>query len=250
LRIRRAIKCLDDLILRLIAERRGNGGQGDLLSRLIKARDEDDGQGMTDRQLRDEVMTIFMAGHETTANTLTWVWYLIAGHPEVEARLLEEIRDVLGDRPATAADIPRLKVAESIVKEAMRLYPPAFAIGRQALEPCEVGGYTLPAGSTVLMSQWVVHRDERWFDDPQAFRPERWTADLEEQLPKFAYFPFGGGPRGCIGNGFAMLETILVLVEIARRWHFDLDPTHEVLPKPSVTLRAKNGVKATARLRK
>jgi cytochrome P450 len=249
LRVRRAIKCLDDLVLRLIAERRANGGAGDLLSRLIKARDEDDGQSMTNRQLRDEVMTIFMAGHETTANSLTWALWLLGRHPEVEARLLEEIREVVGERTPTVQDLPRLKYAEKVIKETMRLYPPAFAVGRQALEACELGGYELPAGSTILMSQWVVHRDERWFEAADEFRPERWSDEMEERLPKFAYFPFGGGPRVCIGNGFAMMEMLLVLAALLPRWRFELDPDHEVVPKPMVTLRARDGVKAVARRR-
>ena len=250
LRARAAMKVLDDIVLRIISERRaGGGGEGDLLSILLNARDEDDGLAMTDRQLRDEVMTMFMAGHETTANVLTWTWWLLANHPEVEAKLCAELEEVLAGRSPNAADLPRLTYAERIIKESMRLYPPAFALGRQATAPCVLGGYQLPAGATVLMSQWVTHRDPRWFDDPLKFDPDRWTEDFEKTMPRFGYFPFGGGPRTCIGNGFAMMETMLVLAAIAPRFRFDTVVDHPVEPWPAITLRPKHGIKMVVKRR-
>jgi cytochrome P450 len=249
LRVRTARRRLNEIVLDIIARRRAEGDGGDLLSRLIKARDEDDGQGMTDRQLRDEVMTIFLAGHETTANALTWTWWLLATHPQAEEKLLAELEEVLGGRPPTAADLPRLEYTAAVIKESMRLYPPAFVVGRQSVQPFEIGGRTLPVGSTILLSQWVTHRDERWWDDAPAFKPDRWTEEMERRLPKFAYFPFGGGPRVCIGNNFAMLEMILLIAAIAPRRRFELTPGQNVEPWPAVTLRPKGGIRATARRR-
>jgi cytochrome P450 len=242
-RRRQAMRRLDWIINGIIRQRRQAGGdRGDLLSMLMRARDEGDGTGMTDQQLRDEVMTLFLAGHETTANALTWTWYLLAQHPKIEVKLLAELRDVLGDRPPTVADLPRLRYAEWVVHESMRLYPPVVAFGRQAVERCEIGGYEIPAGGTVIMSQWVVHHDARFFDNPNEFQPERWDNDLIHRLPKFAYFPFGGGPRVCIGNTFALMELVLVLATIAPRYRFQLVPGHPVKPFPSVTLRPAHGV--------
>ncbi|MEQ8787280.1 MAG: cytochrome P450 [Pirellulaceae bacterium] len=249
LRVHRARRRLNEIVLDIIAKRRAEGDGGDLLSRLIKARDEDDGQGMNDRQLRDEVMTIFLAGHETTANALTWTWWLLASHPQAAAKLSAELDEVLGGRAPTAADLPRLRYTEAVIKESMRLYPPAFVVGRQAVEPFQLGGRTLPVGSTVLLCQWVTHRDERWWDDAPVFNPDRWTEEMERRLPKFAYFPFGGGPRVCIGNNFAMMETILLVAAIAARWRFELSPGQSVEPWPAVTLRPKGGVRATAHRR-
>ncbi len=173
---------------------------------------------MTDEQLRDEAMTLFMAGHETTANTLAWVFLALSPHPEAEAKLHAELDAVLGDRAPTVADLPDLKYAEQVVTETLRLYPTVWLLGREAIEPTEVGGYQIPVGTTVYMSQWVIQRDPRFFDDPLAFRPERWDDDLAKKLHRYAYFPFGGGPRICIGNGFAMMEAVLLLATIARRF--------------------------------
>ncbi|HKV12643.1 MAG TPA: cytochrome P450, partial [Thermoanaerobaculia bacterium] len=246
--IRRANKAretLDALIYRMIAERRRAGGGGeDLLSLLLAARDED-GSAMDDRQVRDEAMTLFLAGHETTANALAWSWYLLAGHPEAEARFHAEVDAVLGDRLPGAADLPSLPVTRQVFAEAMRLYPPAWAISRRSIEPVTVGGYPLPEGTGVLASQWVLHRDPRFFPDPSAFRPERWTEDFEAALPKLAYFPFGGGPRICIGMGFAWMEGILLLATLGRRWKMRLVPGQRVEPHPRITLRPKNGVRVT-----
>ena len=199
-------KQIDNIVYRIINERRAGGvDQGDLLSMLLAAHDED-GSQMTDRQLRDEVMTLFLAGHETTALTLSWAWYLIACNPGVEQKFHEELDRVLGGRTATAADLPKLKYTEMIAKESMRLYPPAYGVGRETLEDCEIGGFKIPRRSQVFMFQWVTQRDPRFFPEPDEFKPERWTDDFVNQLPKYAYFPFGGGPRVCIGNYFAMME--------------------------------------------
>lgn len=244
-RANKARETLDALIYRMIAERRRTGGGGeDLLSLLLAARDED-GSAMDDRQVRDEAMTLFLAGHETTANALAWSWYLLAGHPEAEARFHAEIDSVLGDRLPGAADLPSLPVTRQVFAEAMRLYPPAWAVSRRAIEPVTIGGYPVPAGSGVLASQWVLHRDPRFFPDPSAFRPERWTEDFEARLPRLAYFPFGGGPRICIGMGFAWMEGILLLATIGRRWKMRLVPGQRVEPHPRITLRPKNGVRVT-----
>ncbi|HEY2155527.1 MAG TPA: cytochrome P450 [Isosphaeraceae bacterium] len=244
LRTRRAIGQLDAIIFRIIASRRATGeDRGDLLSMLLKARDEDDGTRMTDRQLRDEAMTLFMAGHETTANTLAWVWYLLATHPEVEEKLHSELDRVLDDRPPTFDDLPQLSYAEHVVSEALRLYPTVWLLGREATEPCEVGGYDVPVGRTVFMSQWVIHRDPRFFDDPLSYRPERWADGLAKRIHRYAYFPFGGGPRICIGNGFAMMEAVLLLATIARRYRLALAPDAVIKPLPTMTLRPEHGVK-------
>jgi cytochrome P450 len=194
-------------------------------------------------QLRDEAMTLVLAGHETTALTLGYALDLLARHPEAAARLQREIDDVLGDRAATAADMPKLRYAEGVVRESMRLYPPAWAIGREAIAPCSIAGYPIEKGTQVWLAQWVVHRDARWFADPHAFRPERWENDFAKSLPRHAYFPFGGGPRICIGNAFAMMEAVLILVTIARRYRFAQETDAPLEVVPSVTLRPKSGIK-------
>jgi cytochrome P450 len=214
----RAIRRLDAILYGIIEQRRAEGGQDDLLSILLHARDEQDGTGMTDRQLRDEAMTLFLAGHETTALALTWTLFALADHPEAQDRLRDELRGVLGGRPPTAADLPRLRYTDMVVHEGMRLYPPAYVIGRQAVDPCTLGGYDLPAGQTLLLCQWAIHRDPRFWDEPLRFRPERWADDPLKRLPRCAYFPFGGGPRVCIGNTFAVMETSLILATLLQRW--------------------------------
>jgi cytochrome P450 len=205
---------------------------------------------MSDRQLRDEVMTMFLAGHETTANLLSWAWYLLGRHPDIEARLHDEIDRVLAGRPPTAADVPRLVHTEHVVLETMRLYPPAFVIGREAIKEYTLGGYRLPAGTTILMSQWVVHRDARWHDEPLRFDPDRWAPEVAERLPKYAYFPFGGGPRICIGNRFAMLEAVLIVATIAQQVRFNIEGRREVTPWPAITLRPAHGLPATVERRR
>ncbi len=237
LRIRKAIRRLDAILYGLIHQRRAEGEQKDLLSILLHARHESDGSGMTDKQLRDEAMTLFLAGHETTALALSWGWYLLAQHPEVVEKLQAELRRVLGGRTPAAADLPNLPYTEMVVQEVMRLYPPAYAIGRQAIRACTIGGYAVPAGGTILMSQWVVHRDPRYYEEPERFYPERWTDGLAKRLPRYAYFPFGGGQRVCIGNTFALMELPLVLATIAQRFRFSLPPGPPVFPKPQLTLQ-------------
>jgi len=242
LRMRRARERLDATIYRAIAERRASAAdRDDLLGMLLAARDEEgDGGGMTDLQLRDELLTLFLAGHETTANALAWTWHLLALHPQAEARLHDELRTVLAGRAPTAADYGALPYTRAVLAESMRLHPPAWTVGRQPLQDFEAGGYRIRAGSIVLTSPWILHHDRRWWgDDVDAFRPERWLApDFEASLPRFAYFPFGGGPRKCIGEGFAWMEGVLALATLARRWRLRHVPGAAVAEKPGITLRA------------
>src|SRR5207248_449114 len=229
IRLRRARRTLDQSSYKIIDDRRRSGTDtGDLLSMLLEARDEDDGGQMTDEQVRDEALTLFLAGHETTANALTWTWYLLSQHPEVEARLHEEIAAVLQNRLPTAEDFPRLRYTEMVLAEAMRLYPPAWAIGRRAISDYRIGEYTAPARAIILMSPYVMHRNPRYYPKPARFDPERWTAEAREARPKFAYFPFGGGPRVCIGEGFAWMEGVLLIATIAQRWRMRLAPSQTV----------------------
>jgi cytochrome P450 len=243
-----AVSEIDRIVFRMIAERRASGDdEGDLLSMLLQAQD-DDGTRMSDAQLRDEVMTLFLAGHETTALALSWSWYLLASHPEAEKKFHAELDEVLGGRMPSVSDMPNLKYTEMIAKEAMRLYPPAYAVGREAIEETEIGGFRVPKGTQLFAFQWVTHRDPRFFEDPAAFRPERWTSEMSEQLPKYAYFPFGGGPRQCIGNYFAMMEIVLLLATIGQRFRFTLtDEKVEVLPV--LSLRPKSGIKVAVEKR-
>jgi len=238
---------LDKTIFRMIGERRAGGeDRGDLLSMLLLAQDtEGDGTGMSDAQLRDEALTIFLAGHETTANALTWTWYLLSQHPEVEARLHAELDSALGGRRPTFEDLQNLPYTRMVLSESMRLYPPAWAIGRRALKSFNVREYEVPAGSVVLMSQYIMHRDERFFPDPERFDPERWTPESQAQRPKFSYFPFGGGARVCIGEQFAWMEGILLLATIAQQWQMRLEPGHVVDIQPLITLRPKYGMRMT-----
>ena len=232
---------LDATIYRIIDERRSSGeDRGDLLSMLLLAQDtEGDGGGMTNTQLRDEAMTIFLAGHETTANALSWTWYLLSQHPEVEARFHQEI-DALGDRLPQPEDLPNLSYTRMILAESMRLYPPAWAVGRRALNDFEANGYLIPARSMVLMSQYIVHRDPRFYPDPERFDPERWWSEIAAARPKFSYFPFGGGTRICIGEQFAWMEGILALVTIGRHWRMRyLDDSPPEI-EPRITLRPES----------
>jgi cytochrome P450 len=244
-RANRAYRHLDEIIFGIIDERRATGeDRGDLLSTLIHARDED-GSSMSPQQLRDEVTTLFLAGHETTALTLAWSWYLLAEHPAAEARLLDELRSVLGGRPPAVEDLPRLPFTDAVVREALRLYPPAYIIGRLSIAPFELAGYSFPPGTGVAMVPWVMHREARYFDAPLEFRPERWLDGLADRLPAYVYFPFGGGPRRCIGQGFAQMEAALLLATIAPRFRFQLVPGFKVELQPLVTLRPKHGIRAT-----
>lgn len=235
---------LDQTIYGMIAARRAEGhDHGDLLSMLLAAvDDEGDGRGMSDQQLRDEVMTLFLAGHETTANALAWTWFLLAEHPEVELRLAAELDRVLGGRLPTLDDLPALPFTRMVFSEAMRLYPPAWLLGRRAARDCSIGGYGIPRGAVVLVSQWVVHHDPRWYPDPFRFDPERWAADVPAR-PKYAYFPFGGGPRRCVGEAFAWAEGLLVLATLAQGWRMRLVPGHPVVPDPLITLRPRHGIR-------
>lgn len=241
---RRAIAELDKIVYGIIAERRASGrDMGDLLSMLLEARD-DDGNGMSDQQLRDELLTLLLAGHETTALALSWTWYLLAKHPEAEKLLQKEVDAALAGAAPRVEDLPRLPYTEKVVKEALRLYPPAYVVLRLALEPVEIAGYALPAGSSVGMSPWVVHHDARYFPEPEKFLPERWTESFAQKLPRFAYFPFGGGPRICIGAQFAMMEAVLVLTTIASRYTLRVAERQNIELFPSITLRPKNGIQA------
>jgi cytochrome P450 len=234
---------LEPVVYRIIAQRRTDTvDHGDLLSALLHAQDED-GSRMTDRQLRDEAMTIVLAGHETTALALTWSWYLLSAHPLTGQRLAAELEAVLAGRAPTLADIPRLQYAEAVLFEAMRLYPPIFSFFRESIAECELGGYVLPAGTNVHIAPWVIQRDARFFDEPDAFRPDRWLDGLAKRLPRFAYFPFGGGPRLCMGQQLAMLEAVLVLSTIAQHWRLVHAPDTAVDPVAALTLRPKHGMR-------
>ena len=243
LRMKRAVRHLDEILFGFIRQRRAEqADKGDLLSLLLHARDEDDGSRMTDRQVRDEAMTLFLAGHETTALTLSWAWYLMAQHPEAEQKLWVELDSVLAGRVPTVDDWPKLKYTEMIALESMRLYPPAYVIGREAIVDCEIGGYAVPRGTTLLLPQWVVQRDARFYDEPEKFRPERWGGERVKSMPKFAYFPFGGGPRVCIGQQFAMMELVMILATIAQKFRFRMQEGATVTPLPTFTLRPVPGI--------
>jgi cytochrome P450 len=231
---------LDATIFRIIAERRATGGdRGDLLSMLMLSTDED-GSGMDDQQLRDEAMTLFLAGHETTANLLTWAWYALARNRDVEAKLHAEV-DALGHEP-TFADIPKLEYTRRVVAETMRLFPPAYSIGRRSIGEYEIGDYLVPARSIVLVSPYTTHRDSRWFADPERFDPDRWSAEETAKRPKFSYFPFSAGTRICIGEQFAWTEAILVLATLAQQWRLWLAPKQRIALQPRITLRPKYGM--------
>jgi cytochrome P450 len=237
-----AIRRLNKIVYRMIAQRRAAGGDaGDLLSMLLAARD-DDGSRMDARQLRDETLTLFLAGYETTANLLAWTWWLLATHPEVESKLHQELDATLGGRVPTMDDLARLRYTGQIVTESLRLYPPAWGMARLAIEDHEIAGFPVPAGTGVAIAQWVVQRDPRWYDAPDEFRPERWEGDLQKRLPRFAYFPFGGGPRQCIGNMFALMEATLVLATVGQRFRLKMMPGCVIEPMASITLRPKSGV--------
>ena len=245
-RARMARARLDAIIYRMIADRRSSAGdRGDLLSMLLAAQDEDDGGGMTDDQVRDEAMTIFLAGHETTANALTWAWFLLSGAPDVEARLHTEVSNALNGRLPSTTDLPSLPFVERVVTEAMRLYPPAWIIGRRAIDEYRLNEYVVPPRSILVMSPYIIQRDPRFYADPDRFDPDRWTPEFRAGLPRFAYFPFGGGPRQCIGESFAWMELILLVATIAQQCRLRLVPGHPVVPQPLITLRAKHGMRMT-----
>lgn len=243
IRYRQAIAEMDEAIYTLIRQRRSSNEEtGDLLSMLMQARDEETGSQMDDKQLRDEVATLMLAGHETTANALSWIWMLLSDHPVVRTKLQNELREVLDGRAPTVADLPRLNYTNMVVKEAMRLYPPVSLFGREAAEDCTIGDYIVPAGTVVMISQWVMHRSPKYFDNPEAFQPERWADDLEKKLPRGVYIPFGDGPRICIGKGFALMEAVLLLATIAQRFQLDVTPSCPIIPQASITLRPECGI--------
>ena len=252
-RMRKARDKLDRIVYRIIEDARARAAaqpdsRSDLLSLLLAAQEEDaEGRrcGMSDEQLRDECVTLILAGHETTAVALSWTWYLLSQNPAVEARLHAELDACLGSRPATMEDVPRLSYTRRVLAESMRLYPPAWGIGRKTLEPYSVAGFTIPKGAIVLISEWVMHRDPRFYPHPEVFDPDRWSPAVRETRSNFAYFPFGGGPRQCIGEDFAWLEGTLLLATIAQKWRLRLVPGHRVEPKPVITLRPKYGMRMT-----
>jgi cytochrome P450 len=240
-RFRRAVKAMDALVYGFIAARRAEGEaavaeRSDLLSMFLSARDEE-GRAMDERQLRDEAVTMVLAGHETTALTLSWTTWLLGRHPEVMARVRAEVQAVLGDRPASWEDLARLRYTEQVMQESMRLYPPARILGRETQQPVKVGEIEIPAGVQVYISPWLVQRDPRFFDAPTEFRPERWANDFAKTLPRFAYFPFGGGPRICIGNAFAKMEAVVLLATAVQSSTFEVVPSEQPKLVPSITLR-------------
>jgi cytochrome P450 len=243
MRKQRTIQMLQDVIMPIIEERRtSTEDRGDLLSMLLLARDYD-GNGMTDAQIRDEALTIVLAGHETTANALTWALYLLAQNPGVEAKLQQEVDRVLAGSIPALDDLKQLPYTEMVLKEAMRLYPPAWSVSRQTQEATELAGYPIRRKSMVIISIYAAHRDKRFFPNPEKFDPERFTPENEAQLHKYAYLPFGGGPRVCIGNAFAMMEARLILASIVQRYRLSLLDGHNVEPDPQLTLRPKYGMK-------
>jgi cytochrome P450 len=256
MRFRRARRRLDAVVHRMIAQRQAEGiDRGDLLSMLIASRDiEADAEGrhsgMSDEQLRDEVLTIFLAGYETVANALAWTWLLLAQNPDAEARMHAEIDTVLSGSLPTLADLPNLRYTEMVLAESMRLYPPAWAMGRQAICDVDLGPYRLPAGTYFFFSQYIVQRTAEHFPDPLRFQPERFTPEEKARRPRFAYFPFGGGSRQCIGESFAWMEGVLVLATIAQQWRLRLVPDQRIEVQPKITLRPKYGIRMIAEARR
>jgi cytochrome P450 len=242
LRVARELRRLDEVVYGIIRARRADDDRGDLLSMLLAAT-TDEGGRMSERQLRDEAVTLLLAGHETTALTLTYTFHLLSRHPRVLSELVSEVTRVLGTRPAGAGDVPHLAYADAVVRESMRLYPPAWAIGRATTRACSIAGLELDEGAQLWVSQWVVHRDPRWFDDPGQFVPERWRSDAAKRLPRYAYLPFGGGPRVCIGNAFATMEAILLLCTIVQRVALRAESDGPLAVVPSVTLRPRGPVR-------
>ncbi len=244
-RARAAKRTLDAVVMGIIGRRRRQGDQGDLLSLLLAARDEDTGEGLSDQQLHDEVLTLLLAGHETTANLLSWTWYLLSTHPLAAARLRAELARVLSGRLPLMGDLPRLAYTRMVLDEALRLYPPAWIVSRAPIADDVIDGYAIPAGAVVTLSPYATHRHPEFWDNPEGFDPERFTPERVAARPRFAYFPFGGGPRQCIGNGFALQEAALVLATVAQRYRLDLVPGHAVVAQPLITLRPRGGLPMT-----
>jgi cytochrome P450 len=243
IKFRRAKARLDDVVNRLIAEHRATGeDKGDLLSMLITSRDEQDELAMSDEQIRDEVLTIFLAGYETTANALTWTWYLLSQNPEAEAKLHAEVDSVLGTRLPTLADYPNLRYTEQVFAESMRLYPPAWAMGRMSTQPITLGPYRIPPGAHFFMSQYMISRTPELYPDPLRFDPDRFTPEAKASRPRFAYFPFGAGSRQCIGESFAWMEGVLAMATIASRWRMTYLGVEPPVPQAKITLRPRDPV--------
>jgi cytochrome P450 len=232
-RLRRSLARLDTVLAGIVRRYRERPGEPrDMLGILLSAE-----QPLSEEQLRDELATMIMSGHETTADALVWTYYLLSQHPDAQERLVAELDEVLRGRPPSPEDLPRLRYTEAVVKESLRLYSPAWITSREAIRDCELGGFHVPAGTTLGVSQWVTHRDPRYYEEPEAFRPERWLAESIQQLPKYAWFPFGGGPRLCIGASLAMLELVLITACVARRFRLELAPGHEVKSHPALALQ-------------
>jgi len=239
---------MDEIVMAVITAKRASDlrNADDVLSRLIRAA-EDDGVEMSDRQLRDEAVTFFAAGHETTALTLTYAYHLLSQHPEAQDRLAVEVAEVLKGKPVTATSSRKLPWTRAVVQEAMRCIPPVWAIGREPIEDVDIGPYRIPKGTQILVSQWVMHHDPRWFPDPWSFKPQRWIDGLADRLPRFTYIPFGGGPRVCIGNHFGMLEAIAMLATIGQSWRLESTTDATLALNPSVTLRPGRPIHLTMR---
>lgn len=247
-RFREGKRRLDAVVARMIEARRTGGDRGDILSMLVFARDEEgNGAAMSNEHIHDEAVGLLVAGHETTGGTLTWAWWLLAQHPAVAEKLREEVRRAVGDRQPEVSDLPQLKYAEGVFAETLRLYPSAMALVRQAKSPVEMAGYTIPAGAVVMASAWCTHRDPRFWEEPEAFRPERWTPEARAARPRFAYYPFGGGSRVCLGEAFAWMEGTLVLATLAQRWQAIPQPGYQAIPETLFTLRPKGGLPMTLR---
>lgn len=240
----RARETLDDAVNDIIQRKHANPGENDVISMLLAARDDDD-TPLSDEQIRDEAITLIIAGHKTTAVSLTYTMYLLAQHPKIEEEFVAELDSVLDGEHPIIDDPSELTYTGQIVKESMRLFPPVPGIVREPKEADQIGGYRIPAGTKVFLSQWVVHRDGRWYDDPLAFRPERWTDDMETSLPQFAYFPFAAGPRRCIGDRFAMLEAQLLLATIYQDYHLELMSNRNIEIIPTITSRPKKEIQMT-----
>ncbi|HVB81165.1 MAG TPA: cytochrome P450 [Candidatus Binataceae bacterium] len=245
-RFRAAVSALDQVVGKIVDQRRRTAQRNeDLLSMLLDAVDEETSEGMTPRQVRDEVLTLMLAGHETTANALAWTWYLLSQNPEAEKKLHRELSGVLGERKPDGLDLPRLPYTRMVIEESMRLYPPAWAISRNAIGDDEIGGYRVPRKTNIIICSFVTHRHPAFWDEPERFDPERFSPERSEGRPNFAYLPFGGGPRICIGNGFAMAEAQLVVATVAQRYRLRLAPGHPVELQPLITLRPRHGMRMT-----
>lgn len=244
-RLKNARQTLDEVIYKIINERRASGeDKGDLLSMLLMAQDEETGGAMTDKQVRDECLTLFLAGHETTANALTWTFYLLSQNPQVERKFHAELDEILDEKSLTPEIYPQLKYTEQILAESMRLFPPAWTLGRLATEEHEFNGYKIPEKSLILASQFVMHHDARFWENAEEFIPERWAkTSIKEAGNKFIYFPFSKGVRSCIGESFAWMEGVLLMANLGRKWKLSLLPEQKVVPQPMITLRPKYGMK-------